>query len=44
VKGEIVVFETNDEWKRVSKLTNEQCLTPTACDRTDELFAVCEIR
>lgn len=106
VKGEIVVFETNEEWKRVSKLTNEQfkarfwigsqfdgttwntitscpatyswkdgtpgtpvagsCLsstlrvfgadnpdhqgiwldglTPTPCDRTDELFAVCEIR
>lgn len=106
VKGEIVVFETQEEWKRVSKLTNEQfksrfwigsqfdgtvwntitscpatyswkdgtpgtpaagsCLSstlrvfgadnpehqgiwldglaPTACDRTDELFAVCEIR
>ncbi len=106
VNGELVVFETHAEWKRVSKLTNEQfkarfwvgstfdgrawnaitscpatyswkdgtpgtpiagsCLsstlridgddnpehqgiwldgvTPTACDRTDELFAVCEIR
>ncbi len=106
VNGEIVVFETHEEWKRVSKLTNEQfkarfwigsqfdgtvwssitncpatyswkdgtpgtpvagsCLsstlrvdsadnpehqgiwldglTPTACDQTDELFAVCEIR
>jgi hypothetical protein len=106
VKGQLVVFETHAEWKRVSKLTNEQfkarfwvgstfdgttwnaitscpatyswqggtpgtpaagsCLsttlrvfgvdngehqgiwldgvTPTTCDRTDELFAVCEIR
>lgn len=105
VNGQIVVFETDAEWKRVSKLTNEQfkarfwvgssfdgttwkaitscpatyswqngtpgtptsgsCLsttlrvfgtenpeqqgiwldgmTPTACDRNDELFAVCEI-
>lgn len=106
VNGQIVVFETDAEWKRISKLTNEEfkarfwvgstydgttwnaitscpatyswkdgtpgtpiagsCLsstlrvfgtenpehqgiwldgmTPTACDRTDELFAVCEIR
>lgn len=106
VNGQLVVFETHDEWKRVSKLTNEElkarfwvgstfdgtewkaitncpatyswqngtpgapvagsCLSttlrvfgaenpehqgiwldglaPTACDRTDELFAVCEIR